>query len=326
MNGHRPSGPAPRVLGAPRTPNAAGPTGQVEVELSSVTQSSNGSVGVDFMMGDVVVVSSVSGGDAEMGYGTGVEVLQLSQQSRQAFVDLIYWKNIRLTAGLFAGMNIFFTITYWLNYTVMMLLGELLMWALAGSVAYHLASFAYARLNPDRRLVDKMQEYAPVNLTDVEQVALHAPVSMQGYARPLVGAVEGGLTIAIGAVREALLLTNATRALQIGLIGYAMAVLGRHFEAFTLVYVLLFLLFTVPKAWQELMQHPVVRQLMQHPGVRQHLRTGCQYGQVGWAAVEKHLIARIQKLEWAPNGAGGPAPSPKLRRRLPSPSPPTLAP
>ena len=96
----------------------------------------------------------------------------LSLQSQRAFVDLIYWNNKKVTGVVFGGINIFFLLTFWLEYTVLTLLGEALLIAIGCAVLYHAASWIYAKV-AKARLVDKMQEYAPVDLLDVENVALH---------------------------------------------------------------------------------------------------------------------------------------------------------
>lgn len=240
----------------------------------------------------------------------------ISLQARQTFIDLILWKHTPLTGGLFATMNIFFVMTHWLDYTVMMLLGELTLLALAFSVACHSVAWCYMRL-AKRRLVDRLQECTPVNLAGVEKAALCAPLSFHGYARPLAGAVEGGLTVAIGSVREALLLKTWSRVWQCALTAYAMTKLGRHIEAFTLSYLLLLFLFTVPAAWQGLMRQAFFRQ--QVDTVRQYgwriarVPAACE---VGWSAWRQHVFALTPAWGKPRDEHCGEAPPLPLNRRL----------
>lgn len=166
--------------------------------------------------------------------------------------------------------------------------------------------------------MDRLQAYTPVNLADVEQAALCAPLDFQGYTRPLAGAVEGGLTVAIGFVREALLLKTWSRWLQCALAAYAMATLGRHVEAFTLSYLLLLVLFTVPAAWQCLMRRALFRQ--QVHTVRQcglaiaRVPAACE---VGWKALCQDVMSRIPAREGKSGGEDtSEAPPSPLRRQL----------
>ena len=96
----------------------------------------------------------------------------LSRQARQAFIDLIYWKRPVATGAAFTGINIFFFLTFWLQYTVLTLLGESLLLASVGSVAYHALAWAYVKIMK-RRLVDQLQQYAPVNLTDGAEAVMN---------------------------------------------------------------------------------------------------------------------------------------------------------
>jgi len=247
----------------------------------------------------------VQGGLSDKGHSQG-ELMSLA--SRQAFRDLVYWKAPAASAAIFAAINVFFFLTYWLQYTIMALTGEGVLLAIAFSILYQSLAWCYARVT-ERRLVDKLQEYAPLNLADVEKKALHVPVAMQGYAQPLAGAVEGGLTIAISMVREAVLLTSWPRTLQVALAAYALCKLGKGFDAFTLTYLVLVLLFTLPVLWSLLMQQPVFRQ---------HMGTAYAYGEQGWNVVNTHVISRLvsspSPTAQAQDGFGQ---SP-LRRRAPT--------
>ena len=229
----------------------------------------------------------------------------LSLQSQRAFVDLIYWKDAKATGAVFGGINIFFLLTLWLKYTVLTLLGEALLIAIGAAVLYHTASWVYAKV-AKARLVDKMQEYAPVDLADVESFALHKPLEVEGYARPLAGAVEGGLVMGIAFVRKALLLTNWVCTVQCAALGYALASLGRSFDAFTLTYLCLMATFTLPKIWTLLMEQPAFRD-----------RFGVVYehGQTAWSAIDTHVLSRLPASDALGDSTGGGVTASPLRRR-----------
>ena len=243
---------------------------------------------------------SQTSGEMDKGHSQG-ELMSLA--SRQAFRDLVYWKTPVTTGSIFGAINVFFFLTYWLQYTIMMLVGEGVLLAITCSIVYQSLAWCYSRLT-ERRLVDKLQEYAPLNLEDAENAALHKPVAVQGF-RPVAGAVEGGLTIAISMVREAVLLRSWARTLQVTLLAYALCKLGKGFDAFTLTYVVLVLMFTLPVLWSI---------LMQQPAFRQHIGTAFSYGEQGWQVVNTHVISRLSS---APLEQGSFGQSP-LRRRAPT--------
>ena len=106
-------------------------------------------------------------------------------------------------------------------------------------------------------------------------------------------------------VRKALLLTNWVCTVQCAVLGYALASLGRSFDAFTLTYVSIMAMFTLPKTWSL---------LMEQPAFRDRFGVVYQHGQTAWSAIDTHVLSRLPAPD-ALGESGASVTASPLRRR-----------
>jgi hypothetical protein len=205
-----------------------------------------------------------------------------------AFKDLIYWKDLKLTGMVFAGINVFFFLTYWLQYTVLYLGSSLLFYAICGSGLCHLCAYAY-RTATQKELLDGVQGYMKLDMDTVSS-------PMRVEVNPtLAGVIEGGLNLFLKTMQEAILMKNLRLTLVTLICSYFVAKLSLVMDAFTMVYASLMMVFTLPKVWEIGMGNPQVHEkvvLMQ-----QQVRSV-------WTVINDKVISHIPNGDQGSSGTG----------------------
>jgi hypothetical protein len=203
------------------------------------------------------------------------------------FKALIYWKNPAMTLVVFGATNLFFFLTYWRGYTVLFLASSLLFYAICASAICQVVSLAYLRatgsplLDAARRLWTS-KGYAKLDLVENLDLA-SSPVRVE-LSPTTAGVIEGGLNLFLLTIHEAVWMRNMKLTLATAIGAYLVAQVSLVMDAFTMVYFLFAILFTVPKLWE--MALGIDQVLEQAVLVQQHAQTM-------WTVINDKVISKI---------------------------------
>ena len=183
----------------------------------------------------------------------------LSEAAKQKFNELIYWSNPKLTALTFLGLNGIFIVLVVVRATLLSIVSTSLMYAIAISVVYHSAAFAYGRFTGQALVLQPyvkqlgQRALSPdfdVDFAYVEDAMAAAPaVTFQTTINKLAGALEGGLNELLVAIWQAIMLKKPFLTAKVFLGAYLLSWLGARLDAFQILWTAVVTLFTLPKLW-----------------------------------------------------------------------------
>jgi hypothetical protein len=209
------------------------------------------------------------------------------------FKELIYWKDPKHTGIVFAAINVFFFLTYWLQYTVLYLGASLLFYAICMSAVCHLCAYIYCTATK-KPLMDTVQGitqgYMKLDIAENLEAAA-SPVRVE-VNPSLAGVIEGGINLSLKTMQEAVMMKNLRLSLVTVISAYFVAKLSLQMDAFTMIYASLIMVFTLPKMWEIGMGNPQVHEKVVL--AQQQLRSA-------WAVINDKVISHI------PNGDQGSA-------------------
>ena len=198
----------------------------------------------------------------------------LSESAKARFVEVIYWRDVTLTASVFVAVNVMMILLHTLRVTVLSLLANTMLLAILISATYHSLAWCH-KVVTDRDF--SLQRFVAVDLSRVA-TALAAPppaIACQVGARPcrplaplapepsadfparlrqatigrLAGALEGGTNYLLVLAWRAVMLHSLAATAKVFVAAYFLASLGHTLDAFQILWILFWLTFTLPFAW-----------------------------------------------------------------------------
>ena len=249
----------------------------------------------------------------------------LSESAKARFVEVIYWRDVTLTASVFVAVNVMMILLHTLRVTVLSLLANTMLLAILISAMYHSLAWCH-KVVTDRDF--SLQRFVAVDLSRVA-IALAAPppaIACQVGARPcrplaplapepsadfparlrqatigrLAGALEGGTNYLLVLAWRAVMLHSLAATAKVFIAAYFLAHLGHTLDAFQILWIVFWLTFTLPYAWA-----------LRPRAVDEWLTVARVRTRRAWAACLNQLVRRDPEIDSARTGARGPRVPPR---------------